>query len=393
MPGMPKRLSNRSIAVKLAAMTVVGAICMALVAATVLLIARNQLVAERTERAHAIVDAVWNMADGYQRAAAAGQLTDEEARKRFLTAAGSIWYENHTNYVFIYDYDTGIMIANPAIPTLVGKDMRGIKDSNGLPFAAMLIDIAKQGEGTLRFSFPRSSTDPTPLDKIAYARGFGPWHLMIGNATLITDVDATFWSMTRTASALIGVLMLLLIAIAWGITRSVAKPLSALRLRMASLSAGELDAPVANADRADEIGEMARTVQVFRDAMIETNRLRGEQAEAEQRQMQQRKIDMARLADDFERDVGDIINLVSTAANQLEASSTTLTKTADTVGQVSQRASGAPSEASANVHSVAAASEELASSINEITRQVEASARIAGEAVEQARRTDARISQ
>ena len=64
--------SNRSVAIKLATMTIVGAICMVLVAATVLLVARSQLVTERTEKAHAIVDAVWQMADGFQRAAASG---------------------------------------------------------------------------------------------------------------------------------------------------------------------------------------------------------------------------------------------------------------------------------------------------------------------------------
>ena len=133
MPKLLNLFSNRSIAVKLASMTMVGAICMALVASTVLLIARNQLMTERTERTHAIVDAVWHMADGYQRAAAAGQITEDEAKKRFFAAASYVWYENHTNYVFIYDYDTGIMVANPAIPTLLGKDMRGLKDANVVP--------------------------------------------------------------------------------------------------------------------------------------------------------------------------------------------------------------------------------------------------------------------
>jgi methyl-accepting chemotaxis protein len=165
--------------------------------------------------------------------------------------------------------------------------------------------------------------------------------------------------MVRTASAVIAALMLLSIAIAWLITRSVVKPLSSLRERMASLSSGELDAPVGHADRSDEVGQMARTVQVFRDAMIETNRMREEQTAVEQRQSQQRKIDMNRLADQFESEVGEIITLVSIAADQLEASSTTLSKTADTVEEVSQRASSASGEASANVHSVAAASEEL----------------------------------
>ncbi|MGA7810425.1 methyl-accepting chemotaxis protein [Bradyrhizobium sp.] len=393
MPKIFNLFSNRSIAAKLATMTIVGAICMALVAATVLFVARNQLITERTEKAHAIVDAVWQMADSFQRAAASGQMTDEEARKRFFAAAGAVWYERHTNYVFIYDYETGICVVNSGVPTLLGKDMRPVKDANGLPFASMLIDIAKQGEGSLRYVFLRSSTDPTPLDKVAFARGFEPWHLMIGTAEYMSAVDASFWSMVKTASAVIAALMLLSIAIAWMITRSVVRPLSGLKERMASLSSGELDAPVSHADRPDEIGQMARTVRIFRDAMIETNRLRGEQAAADQRQVAQRKIDMNRLADQFESEVGEIISQVSVAATQLEASSTSLSRTAETVEQVSSRASGASGEASENVRSVAAASEQLASSVDEISRQVEASARIAGAAVEQAQKTDARISQ
>ena len=390
---MPKLFSNRSIAVKLAAMTIIGAICMALVATTALLIARSQLVTERTEKAHAIVDAVWQLADGYQQMAASGKITEEEAKKKFFEAANNVWYENHTNYVYIYDYETGICVSNPGVATLLGKDMRGVKDANGLPFAQMLLDIARQGQGSLRYTFLRSATDPTPLDKVAFTRGFAPWHLMIGTATYLSEVDATFWSMVRTASVLIAVLMLISIGVAWLITRSVVKPLSGLKERMASLSAGELEAPVIHADRSDEIGEMARTVQVFRDAMKETSRLREQQAETEHRQAERRKADMNRLADQFESEVGQIINLVSTAAGQLESSSTSLSQTADTVEQISQQASHASSEATANVHSVAAASEELSSSVSEISRQVSASARIASEAVDQAQKTDARISQ
>src|ERR1700742_1364455 len=103
MPKLSKLFSNRSIASKLATMTIVGAICMALVATSVLLVGRNQLIVERTQKAQAIVDSVWQIADGLQKAAAAGQMTDQEARTRFLTVASLVWYENHTNYVFIYD--------------------------------------------------------------------------------------------------------------------------------------------------------------------------------------------------------------------------------------------------------------------------------------------------
>jgi methyl-accepting chemotaxis protein len=385
--------AHRSIAAKLAIMSVASAFCMALVAITVLLIARNELIAEKIEKAHAIADAAWNMADGFQHAADAGELTQDEARKRFVAAAGAIWFEDHTNFVFIYDLETSTMVTS-GLKALIGKNVSGLKDSNGLPFAAIIMDTAKRdGQGTLRFVFPRSSTDLTPYDKIAYFRTSAPWHMVIASAVYVNDIDAAFWRMAQMASAVIAGLMLLSIAIAWLITRSVVKPLGALRARMATLSTGELEAAVAGTDRSDEIGEMARTLQVFKDAMIETSRLRNESLEVEQRQSQQRKADMNALADGFERAVGQIIETVSAASTVLETSAGTLSKNSEQAEIVTNKAAISSSDASTNVRSVAAASEEMASSVNEISRQVQISAKIAGDAVEQAQKTDARINQ
>src|SRR3984885_12243079 len=260
-------LALRSIAAKLTAMAVAGVLFMVFVAVTVLLIARGELVAERVEKAHAMVEAVWNMADGFQHAAESGAMTEDEAKARLFAATRAIWFEGHTNYIFIYDTETGLCVMNSGNAALVGKDVRGLKDANGLPFASMMLDMAKRGEGTIRYQFPRGG-DKVPQDKVAYVRGFAPWHLMIASAEYMTEIDATFWGMVRTAAAVIGVLLLLSIGIAWAVARSVVKPLSRLKMRMAALSTGELDSPVGDVDRHDEIGEMARTVQVFKGAMI-----------------------------------------------------------------------------------------------------------------------------
>ena len=241
-------------------------------------------------------------------------MSEEEAKARFYAAAGAVWFEGHTNYVFIYDTETGLCVMNTGNPGLVGKDVRGLKDSAGLPFAQMMLDMAKRGEGTIRYTFPKGGAK-TPLEKVAYVRGFGPWHLMIASAEYMTDLDVTFWNMAQTRCRLIGALLLLSIGIAWLVARSVVKPLSRLKLRMDALSKGELNLPVADAGRSDEVGEMARTVEVFKEAMVETNRLRAEQVEAEQRQMRERKEDMHRMADSFEGAVGQIIATVSSASS------------------------------------------------------------------------------
>jgi methyl-accepting chemotaxis protein len=387
-----KLIAQHSIAAKLATMAVASALFMVLVALTVLLIARSELATERTERAHAIVDAVWSMADSFKHDAESGAMSEQEAKARFFAASGAVWFEGHTNYVFIYDTETGLCVMNTGNPSLVGKDVRELKDSAGLPFASMMLDMAKRGEGTIRYTFPRGGAK-TPLDKVAYVRGFAPWHMMIASAEYMTDLDVTFWNMAQTAGVLIAALLLSSIGIAWLVARSVIKPLSRLKLCMAALSKGEFDFPVADADRSDEIGEMARTAVVFKEAMIEANRLRAEQMEAEQRQMRERKADMHRMADNFEGAVGQIIATVSSASAELEQSAGMLTSTATRSEDLATRVAGASEEASSNVQSVASATEELSSSVDEISRQVQASARMANEAVAQARQTNDRVGE
>ena len=174
--------------------------------------------------------------------------------------------------------------------------------------------------------------------------------------------------------------------------RSIATPIRLITGTMAKLATGDTSVIVAGGQRTDEIGEMAGAVQVFKDNMIETERLRSEQAEAEKRVAEQRKADMYKLADQFENAVGEIIETVSSSSTELEAAANTLTRTAEHTQELSTMVAAASEEASANVQSVASASEEMASSVNEISRQVQEAARIAGDAVEQAHRTNDRVN-
>ena len=175
--------------------------------------------------------------------------------------------------------------------------------------------------------------------------------------------------------------------------RSIVPPIRRMTDAMDKLASGDKTVAVPGVGRHDEIGAMAGAVQVFKDNMIEADRLRAEQAEAEKRAIVQRKADMVKLADAFEAAVGGIVQTVSSASTQLEAAAGTLTQTAEVTQQRSTTVAAASEEASANVQSVASASEELASSVSEISRQVQESARIAGDAVKQAEQTDARIGE
>ena len=174
--------------------------------------------------------------------------------------------------------------------------------------------------------------------------------------------------------------------------RGVVRRLVHLQHSMKSIAAGDLKTEIATGG-SDEIAEMAGALQVFKDNMLESNRLRSERREADKKVHDQRKAEMRKLADEFEAAVGEIVQAVSSASTELEASATTLTTTAAHTQQLSGRVEAASQEASSNVKSVAAATEEMTASIAEIGQRVQESNRIASEAVSQAQMTDARINE
>ena len=197
----------------------------------------------------------------------------------------------------------------------------------------------------------------------------------------------------RSMLVALGISLILVGCVSFLIGRGISNAIRSMVQAMTRLAGGDASIQVPGVGRRDEIGEMAGAVEVFKTNMIETERLRAEQAEVDRRQAKQRKADMAALARNFETAVGEIIDRVSSASTELEASAATLTRNAQHGQSLATAVASASEEAAAGVQTVASASEELSASVNEISRQVQESARIAGEAVGQARRTNERVSE
>jgi methyl-accepting chemotaxis protein len=211
-----------------------------------------------------------------------------------------------------------------------------------------------------------------------------------------------------------GLALVLGVLIAWIIGRSIIGPVAGMTGAMQRLAAGDNDVEIPSRDSKDEIGAMAKAVEVFKQNAIERIRLEAEQRESEarsasdkrsaeertaaekhaaaEREEAARKAATHKLAAQFEAAVGGIIDNVSSASTELEAAANTLTKTAETTQGLSGVVASASEEASANVQSVASATEEMAASIGEISRQMQESRKIAAEAVKQAVETDQRIN-
>jgi methyl-accepting chemotaxis protein len=179
--------------------------------------------------------------------------------------------------------------------------------------------------------------------------------------------------------------------VAWVVARSVTLPLRRIIGVMQELTAGNLQTVVAGAERKDEAGEVARAVAVFKDGLVEANRLREEQESSKQRQEAERREAMLSLATRFEGTVGGLVGSVTTAAYQLQTTARSMTQTAEETSRQASAVAAASEETTQNVQTVASATEELSASISEISGQVSESTRIVSDAVRQADSTNAKV--
>jgi methyl-accepting chemotaxis protein len=179
----------------------------------------------------------------------------------------------------------------------------------------------------------------------------------------------------------------------FGVGLGVIQPMTRMTGVMARLAGGKLDTQIPSLNRGDEVGAMARAVQVFRENALRVQAMESEQAGLKARAEEDRKVAMSRVADGFEQAIGKIVEAVSSASTEIEHAAGSLTKTAETNHQLTASAASASDRSSANVQSAAAASEEMASSVTEIGRQVQQSEKITNAAVRQAEQTNERISE
>jgi methyl-accepting chemotaxis protein len=209
----------------------------------------------------------------------------------------------------------------------------------------------------------------------------------------MAQLDAMLTQAMQTIIVAAAVAVLLVLGLTLVGVRRVTRPLAAVTRALTAIAEGRSDVAIDCDDRGDEIGEIARTLAVFRNASSERRRLREEQAASVEAAGEQRKAELRRFVDGFQTSVGGIIDHVLSSSGEFERVAHQLTQTARTTAELSGQSAGASEAASEHVRTAAAASDELAGSIAEIGRRVRESNEIAAEAVKQASATDQRIKE
>jgi methyl-accepting chemotaxis protein len=320
-----------------------------------------------------------------------GDVSAADAQKRAMARVAALRYGSN-DYYWINDMHPK-MVMHPIKPEMNGNDLSSYKDPNGKFLFVDFVDtVKKSGAGFVPYEWPKPGFEK-PQPKLSYVVGFAPWNWVIGTGVYIDDLNAQTWASTQRSLIAAGLIILFALAVSTLVARSITGPLRHMTAAMNDLAGGNLAVEVPGIGRSDEVGEMAKAVEIFKGNAVARQALEAEQREAATRAASGRKADMNKMANDFEAAVGQIVEAVSSASSQLEVSAGTLTTTADRARQLTATVAAASEEASTNVQSVASATEEMASSVNEISRQVQASARMANDAVDQARTTNDRVSE
>ena len=292
------------------------------------------------------------------------------------------------DYVYALD-GQGIVVSNPN-PKVEGKSLLDVADPDGFFFVRRQLELVTHGGGFLTFRYPRA-TGGEPLPKIIYAVEFKPFGWVVGAGIYLDDVHAIFWDQARNMGMMVAVALLLVGGFFLMLSRSIVSPINAMTIAMRKIAGGDTSTSIPALERGDEVGAMAQSVKIFRDNMIEANRLRAEQDVLKAQADSERKLLLVRMADEFEHGVRASLDSLASAASDMQATSRSLSSTADEASHQATSVAAVAEQASANVQTVAAATEELSSSVSEIGRQVAQSTAIAGQAVAEANRTNVTV--
>ncbi|MEH2476207.1 methyl-accepting chemotaxis protein [Nitrobacteraceae bacterium AZCC 2161] len=381
-------LGNLRISSKLLIMVGLSVLGIVGVAAVGLQTLRDNLTEDRKVKLQELVLVARQTIDlDYQAARKAG-LSDAETLARSKALLRSMHF-GKDDYFYALDKQ-GVVVVHPN-PKVENKNLMDSKDSDGVPFTRQQVElVANSDGGFVSFRFPRVGGDQ-PLPKIAYAAAFRPYNWAISGGMYMDDVDAIFWSQVWRIGALIGVALLLVIGMSLLLGRSIVKPITAMTAAMRKLASGDTVTAIPARERGDEVGVMAQSVQIFKDNMIEADRLRGEQDVVKLHAESEKKVFLNRMADEFESGVRLSLDTLAGAATEMRATSQSMSATAAEASQQATTVAAVAEQASTNVQTVAAAAEELSSSVSEIGRQVSQSTKIAGQAVDEANRTNVTV--
>lgn len=274
------------------------------------------------------------------------------------------------------------MIMHPISPNLNNQDLTDIKDPTGKRLFVEFANVVKsQGSGFVEYQWPKPGKD-APQPKLSYVAGFEPWGWVIGTGVYIDDLQAQLWE-SASKVAIAGIIVVGLLGI---VTLIIARNMSSALVRMTlsftELGKGNFNVELPGLDRSDELGDMARSIALFKVKAAEKAR---DEAKREDERRQTAEFAKGKalqaMADTVERETNTAVGEVAIGTERMAENASSMTDSALMLGRNSSSVAAAAEEALANAETVAKASARLSNSIADIASQVKSSRALTLQAV------------
>ena len=291
------------------------------VSALQILVLRDATLDERRTTVRDLVEAATKVLAHYEGEAKAGRIEPDKARQMAFASISAMRWGEYSDYIGVYGTgspDAGVTYVH-ANPKYINVNRWEFKDKSGKLLIQDIVRTARAGGGFVEYLAPRSAGG-AELRKVSYVGAFGAGDklLALQAGTYVDDIDAVvFRRMIWAGIAGLAGLALAAFAAFW-LGRGLVGPLNRTCAAMDELAKGNLAVDIPFVDQTNEVGRIARSLQVFKDHLVETTQLRTEQEEMKTRSAEERRTDLARIADEFERSIGGVIRGTATAADELQ---------------------------------------------------------------------------
>ncbi|CAK0751380.1 Methyl-accepting chemotaxis protein Amb2333 [Azospirillaceae bacterium] len=364
------------------AASVCGMACVGFVA---LLNLSDNLMMDRREKVQQLVGVAYDVVVEFEAEARAGGMTKEEAQKRALKVISSLHYGDN-DYFWVNDMRP-IMLVHPSAK-LIGSNLSDFKDPNGKKlFVEFVKVISEKGEGFVDYLWPKPGHEQ-PVRKISFVRGFKPWGWVVGSGIYLDDVDSIKREQFSILAFTIALVMGGVVALSLWFANLLASPINRIVNAMLCLAAGDASITIPALNRRDEIGEMAKALLVFRDNVLEVERLRIEHEKNLEHQEYVRRNALLALGDELEKTITAVMATMVSAADEMKSTAQSMAAIAADTSKQAESVADSSEMASRNVETVASAAEELEISMQSILCQIKETSKISEVAVDETAHTN-----
>ncbi|MBO9474793.1 cache domain-containing protein [Shimia sp. R10_1] len=338
----------------------------------------------RNEELHAITEIAASLLVDLDAAVQSGAYTPERARAYARDRLQSMSF-GKDGYVFAFDANL-TMKAHPKHPEWIGTTKGALIDSDGVDRLQDMKQIAlTKGHGLISFQ-AYTGDDAAPHAKVAYAQLFEPWGWIIGTEVDQADLENRLALIRTEAIVILSVTLLIMAVAALLITRSLTRPMTQLGARMHSLSEGDTESDIPLLETENELGDMARTLEVFRAALQRQGELEAQQkanAENQAQVVETLTYHLSELSDGtltgqivtaFPEGYGQLRSDFNASVSRLDTTVSEVAANAYSIGGSVYEIDRSVRDLSKRTESQAATLEETAANLNELTESVRSAA-------------------